>query len=210
RRYGRWVSVFDAEQRNELLTHDFRAPLEQSDPFSFLEEAYRACPSRDFVTRTSCADVLTYLPGDILTKVDLASMAYSLECRSPLLDHHVAEFAAQMPLALKMQGKQQKKILIDTFADLIPPRLRTRSKMGFGVPLDHWFRGELKELLCDTLLSPTAKERGYFQPQAVEKLVQQHIKSEADHSNRLWSLLCFELWHQMFLDGPIPTSAPGR
>ncbi|MEX0725253.1 MAG: asparagine synthase (glutamine-hydrolyzing) [Planctomycetaceae bacterium] len=203
RRYGRWISVFDADQREALLSSDFKATLHDADPFSFLEEAYDTCRDRDFVTRTSCADVVSYLPCDILTKVDIASMAYSLECRSPLLDQHVAEFAARLPLRFKMQGKQQKKILIDTFADLIPPRLRSRPKMGFAVPLDHWFRNELKELLRDTLLSTKALQRGYFNPEAVEKLVDDHLASRVDHSNRLWSLLCFELWQRMFLDETI-------
>ena len=105
------------------------------------------------MTRTTCADVLTYLPCDILTKVDIASMAYSLECRCPFLDHEVAELAARMPIELKLSHSGGKRILIDTFHDLLPPAIQTRSKMGFGVPLDHWFRGELRPLLpkrCST------------------------------------------------------------
>ncbi|MDA1214992.1 MAG: asparagine synthase (glutamine-hydrolyzing) [Planctomycetota bacterium] len=199
-RYGRWISVFDEDQRETLLSSDFKASIRNADPFDFLENAYDMCRKTDFVTQTTCADVHTYLPGDILTKVDIASMAYSLECRCPLLDQQVAELAARIPLSLKMRGSQQKKILIDTFAEFIPPRLRKRRKMGFGVPLDHWFRNELKEMLRDTLLSTKALQRGYFNPQAVEKLVEDHLASRVDHSNRLWLLLCFELWQQMFLD----------
>jgi asparagine synthase (glutamine-hydrolysing) len=144
---------------------------------------------------------LSYLPCDILTKVDIASMAYSLEARSPFLDHHVAELAARMPIELKLQGNKGKMILIETFRDLLPASIQTRSKMGFGVPIDHWFRGELQSLLRDSLLSETARSRGYFQPRVVEQLVDEHTSGRWDHSYRLWSLLCFEHWCRTFLDG---------
>ncbi|MFP6766221.1 MAG: asparagine synthase (glutamine-hydrolyzing), partial [Planctomycetaceae bacterium] len=147
RRYLRWISIFDARRRSELLSDDVRAALGDFDSAGFIEDAYTACPSRDFVTRTTAADVLTYLPCDILTKVDIASMAFSLEARSPFLDHHVVELAARMPIQHKLHGRQGKQILIDTFADLLPDSIQSRPKMGFGVPLDHWFRNELKPLL---------------------------------------------------------------
>jgi asparagine synthase (glutamine-hydrolysing) len=152
------------------------------------------------VTRTTCTDVLTYLPCDILTKVDVASMSQGLECRSPFLDHHVAELAARMPLELKMHHRRGKQILLETFSDLLPPAIQKRPKMGFGVPLDSWFRGELKTLLNEKLLNPKTLSRGYFQPEAVRKLVDEHQSGRWDHSYRLWSLLCFEEWHEMFLD----------
>src|SRR5690606_32697444 len=103
-------------------------------------------------TRTTCADVLTYLPFDILKKVDIASMAYSLEARSPFLDHHVVELASRMPISLKLKNGRGKVILTETFADLLPASIQTRSKMGFGVPLTPWFRNELKDLLIESIL----------------------------------------------------------
>ena len=150
--------------------------------------------------RTTCVDVETYLPCDILTKVDVASMAYGLEARSPFMDHHVVELAAQMPLALKLHGRRGKRILVETFRDLLPESIQSRPKMGFGVPLDHWFRNELRELLCDTLLDPRSLQRGYFDPAAVRRLIDEHVASQWDHSARLWLLLMFELWQQRFVD----------
>jgi asparagine synthase (glutamine-hydrolysing) len=210
-RYTHWISVFDAEQRQRILSEDLMRLAgfgDQPDADSFLLDAYRACPDRDFVTRTTGADVLTYLPCDILTKVDIASMSVGLECRSPFLDHHVAELAARMPIGLKLRGGRGKRILTETFADLLPESIRRRPKMGFGVPLDHWFRHELKPLLHEILLTPRALDRGYFQPAAVHSLLEEHTSGRADHSHRLWSLLCFETWHRTYLDGPPPAECP--
>jgi len=200
RRYLTWVSIFDAARRSRLYTEEFRESLQGHDPTDFLLRAYAECPDRDFTTRTTCADVLTYLPCDILTKVDIASMAYGLECRSPFLDHRVAELAARMPLELKLRGKQGKRILRETFADLIPPSIVRRPKMGFGVPLDTWFRHELRPLLHETLLSERALSRGFFRPEAVRQLVDEHVTGRWDHSYRLWALLVLELWQQSWVD----------
>ncbi len=201
-RYLRWIGIFDADLRRQLLSNDMRAQLAGHSSTDFILDAYTACPDRDFITRTTCADVLTYLPCDILTKVDIASMAYGLEVRSPFLDHHVAELAARMPIDLKQRGKTGKVILTETFGDLLPKSIQSRSKMGFGVPIDHWFRGELQPLLRDSLLSGPAISRGYFNPDCVRRLVEEHTSGRWDHSYRLWSLLCFEHWCRTFLDGP--------
>lgn len=206
RRYMRWVCIFDDKLRNELLHPDFAAQLGQHDPTSFLEECYRECPSRDFITRTTCTDVLSYLPCDIMNKVDIASMAYALECRCPFLDQRVVELAARMPIELKLHGQQGKQILIDTFRDLLPESIQHRGKMGFGVPLDHWFRNELKPLLADVLLDPRSLQRGWFRPEAVQQLCNDHFSGKLDQSYRLWNLLVFELWQQAFIDSPTPPS----
>ena len=206
RRYLNWINIFDHSRKRRLYSDSMIDRLGDADAASFLDAAYTECPSRDFVTRTTCADVLTYLPCDILTKVDIASMAYGLECRSPFLDHKVAELAAWMPLKYKRRGRQGKQILLDTFSDLLPASIQHRPKMGFGVPLDSWFRNELKPLLFDVLLDQRSLDRGWFRPEAVQQLVQEHVTAKWDHSYRLWNLLILELWQQTFLDSPaIPT-----
>jgi asparagine synthase (glutamine-hydrolysing) len=208
RRYLRWINIFDDGRRHALYTEEFAARLGAVDSADFLLDAYRQCPDRDFITRTTCADVLTYLPCDILTKVDIASMAYGLEARCPFLDTEVAELAARMPIELKQSSAGGKRILIDTFRDLLPPSIQNRSKMGFGVPLDHWFRNELRPLLFDTLLDSRSLSRGYFRPDSVCRLIEEHDARRWDHSYRLWALLCFELWQRTYLDSPVAPAAP--
>ncbi|MCA9049805.1 MAG: asparagine synthetase B, partial [Planctomycetaceae bacterium] len=148
-----------------------------------------------------------YLPGDLLTKVDIASMHVGLEARSPMLDHKVVELAARMPIEVKQNARRGKLVLTETFRDLIPPDIQTRRKMGFGVPIDHWFRQELKPLLHDVLLSDRCRNRGLLNPERVATLVREHTAGTVDHAYRLWNLLCLELWHQTYLDtrpaGPI-------
>ena len=200
RRYTNWISIFDDARRPGLFSADFLKTLDGYDPASFILDAYRRCSENDIVQRTTAVDVETYLPCDILTKVDIASMAFSLECRSPFMDHRVVELASQIPRELKLKDRRGKRILIETFADLLPASIQTRKKMGFGVPLDHWFRGSLRSLLVDTLLGPKSLNRGYFEPSAIRRLVEEHTTSKWDHSARLWLLLMFELWQQKFVD----------
>ncbi len=204
RRYLRWIGIFDDQRRQAMLHPDFLQQLAATqygaDAAYFLESVYTECPSRDFITQTTCADVLSYLPCDILTKVDIASMAYGLEARCPFLDQRVIELASRMPMSLKLVGQQGKQILIDTFSDLLPASIQSRAKMGFGVPLDHWFRNELKSLLADVLLSSRSLQRGWFRPEAIRQLVDEHVTSKFDHSYRLWNLLVLELWQQRFVD----------
>jgi len=208
-RYLNWISIFNDEVRRAMFTPEFRESLGNYQPKQLILDAYATCPNRDFITQTTCVDVQTYLPFDILKKVDIASMAYSLECRSPFLDHNVVELAAQMPMELKMDKRQQKKILIDTFSDYLPPRLQSRPKMGFGVPINVWFRNELKPLLYDVLLSPRCLDRGIFAQQEMERLINEHLCEKWDHAYRLWNLLCLELWQRVYLDGDsAPTSYP--
>lgn len=199
-RYANWISIFDDSRRSSLFSDSFRSVLGCYDGASFVLDAYQRCIEPDFVQRTTCVDTETYLPCDILTKVDIASMANSLECRSPFMDHHLVELAAQIPRELKLKGKKGKRILIETFSDLLPASIQTRRKMGFGVPLDHWFRSSLRSLVTDTLLSQKSLQRGYFEPAYVRRLLEEHTTAQWDHSSRLWLLLVFELWHQRFVD----------
>ena len=204
-RYLRWIAHFDPAALEELLAPEYREKLGDWSTTSLIADAYTLCPNRDVVTQTCAADVATYLPNDILTKVDIASMAASLECRSPLLDHHVVELAAQMPIELKLDRGRQKAILVETFKDLLPESIQTRSKMGFGVPIDHWFRNELRPLLESTLLSDRALERGRFNPDVVRRYVCEHLDGTHDQHYRLWNLLVLELWSRAFLDGDLPS-----
>jgi len=213
RRYLRWIGIFDQDARRAVYSKSFQQTLHDSDRYNFdsatlIDEAYQKCPGRDLVTRTTCVDVLTYLPCDILKKVDIATMAYGLEARSPFLDHHVVELAARMPIELKFSPGRGKKILTDTFADLIPPAIQNRSKMGFGVPLDHWFRNELTGLLRQVLLSERCLDRGILNRTGVENLIEQHVSHRWDHAYRLWNLLCLECWARVYLDGSPPIAPP--
>ena len=210
-RYARWVGIFDAETRTRLFTPEFAASIEPGR--DALAAAFAECDCDDPVRAATCADVLTYLPGDILTKVDRASMAVGLEARSPLLDHRVAELAAAMPQAVKVRGGRPKWPLkavrwSDDFAKL-PPGFLDRRKMGFGVPLDHWFRGELRPLLREFLLSDRAAARGWFRPEEVKRLIEEHAAGAWDHAARLWCLLMLEVWCRTWIDpAAVPTAPP--
>ncbi len=200
RRYLNWIAIFNEARRAELYSDDFLTRLPDKDPLEFLAAAWRRSSGRDPVTAASLADLVTYLPCDLMTKVDIASMAHGLECRQPILDYRVVELAARMPLRHKFHGGRGKRILLDTFADLLPKELLHRGKMGFGVPLDRWFRGPLAGFTQDILLDPRTLERGLFRPEAVRRLVADHLEGRFDHSYRLWSLLVLELWQRCWLD----------
>ncbi len=209
-RYLRWVCQFDEVGRSALYTDDWIDTLARTgesephgaDPSSVLERALAVAPQRDPVTRAMIADLLTYLPCDLLTKVDMASMAHSLECRGPFLDHRVVELAMTMPVShkLRIRGGRSKVVLKQAFRDLLPPQIRSRPKMGFGVPLDRWFRGALKEEIRTVLLDPIAIGRGLFRPEVVTTLIDEHVHGKRDHAYRLWTLLMLELWFRNHID----------
>ncbi|MEM9643827.1 MAG: asparagine synthase (glutamine-hydrolyzing) [Planctomycetota bacterium] len=194
RRYMNWLQIFPESIRAELYRDDFVERLPGDDPFDFLASAWEPSHGRDVVSRASSADLLSYLPCDLMTKVDIASMGHGLEVRQPMLDHRVVEFAATLPLELKLRGKRGKRILQDAFGDLIPNEIFTRTKMGFGIPIGGWFRNELKPMVHDTLLSPDARSRSFFRSDAVSELVRSHESGEHNHGYRLWNLLILELW----------------
>ena len=199
-RYLEWIAIFNEARRSQLYTDDFRAALTESDPLQFLAQGFARSSRRDPVTSTSLTDLVTYLPCDLMTKVDIASMAHGLECRQPFLDHRVVELAAGMPLRLKFRGGRGKRILLRTFADLLPAPIRRRGKMGFGVPLDHWFRNEVKGFAREVLLERRTLGRGYFRPEVVRQMLEDHQGGRFDHSNRLWALLFLELWQRQWVD----------
>jgi asparagine synthase (glutamine-hydrolysing) len=204
RRYLEWVSMFNEARRAELYSDAFVARLPESDPFEFLASAFSRVPHRDVVTQASLVDLVTYLPCDLLTKVDIASMANSLECRAPLLDYRVVELAARMPVRYKFHHGRGKRILREAFPELLPADVTGRPKMGFGVPLAQWFRGELAGYAREVLLDARAEAREYFRPGAIRQLLAEHQSGAFDHGYRLWGLLFFEVWHRTWLDGQPP------
>jgi asparagine synthase (glutamine-hydrolysing) len=143
---------------------------------------------------------MTYLPDDLLVKIDVASMACSLESRSPFLDHKLMEFVSSLPSDFKLRGFKRKHLLKEAFRYEIDDEILDRRKSGFAVPISDWFRGELKEYIKEILLDSKTKKRGYFSNEAVEKLITQHQDGVFDHGFRLWCLLNFELWYREFID----------
>jgi len=197
-RYPRWLKTFQDEAKPRLYSPEFSGLLNvqgAGSPKALYDGSMPPHP----IDAAMAMDVASYLPYDLLVKVDIASMANSLEARSPFLDHEVMEFAARLPVEIKFRGGRLKSLLKRTFADLLPPENVNRRKMGFGVPVGQWFRGPLRDLLQDALLSPRALERGYFREPEVRRLVDEHLERRADHSFQLWNLLMGELWHQEFI-----------
>lgn len=200
RRYLDWIGIFNEAARGALYADEFLERLPDRDPLLFLQAAWDRVRERDPVTAVSLTDLVTYLPCDLMTKVDIASMAHALECRQPFLDYRVVELAASLPIGLKYRGGQGKRLLRAAFGHLLPREIWTRRKMGFGVPLEHWFRNELRDLTHDVLLGTAANQRGFFRPERVRQLVEQHERGEVNHCYRLWSLLILELWMQRWCD----------
>jgi asparagine synthase (glutamine-hydrolysing) len=143
-------------------------------------------------------DLHSYLPGDILTKIDIASMANSLELRSPFMDHDVVSFAASLPLKYKQGFKSRKKILLDSCSDIIPKELLHRPKMGFGVPIARWLRNEWKQISTDILLNSKSVKDGFFDHQSVSDILIKHQNMKGDYSYIIWALIIFELWYEDF------------
>lgn len=194
RRYLEWIAIFGEERRGALYRDEFVEQLTDADPLEFLAAAWRRVATRDAVTAATLVDLTTYLPCDLMTKVDIASMAHGLECRQPMLDHRLVEFAASLPIGLKYRRGRGKRLLRAAFGDLLPRETWTRPKMGFGVPLDRWFRGELQSLARDTLLAPTARTHAWFRPESIQSLLDEHLAGTFDHSYRLWALVFLEQW----------------
>ncbi|MCA1621757.1 MAG: asparagine synthase (glutamine-hydrolyzing) [Acidobacteria bacterium] len=199
-RYLRWVSVINPEDKEGLYTEEFGRRVAGRDVREHLRPWFARANGTGVVDASLLADTMTYLPNDLLVKVDIASMAVSLEARSPFLDHHVIEFAASLPERLKLRGLTTKYILKKTLRKLLPPENLSRGKMGFGVPVGHWFRGQMQGFLRENLLSERAARRGLFRPEVVARMVELHTRGERDHTHQLWTLLMLELWFQRFVD----------
>jgi asparagine synthase (glutamine-hydrolysing) len=202
-RYGRLMEVLTLEQRRELWSDDARAEIGTLLSPGFLLGG--SVPQG--ISGLQRLDIDTYLPGDLLPKSDIASMAHSLELRSPLLDHRVVELGLALPDHLKRRGREGKIALRRAFAHDLPPSVSSRGKSGFGVPLAAWFRGELRPLARELLLGEPARSRGWFRTAAVERLLDDHAAGRADNGHRLWTLVMLELWQRAHVDEPVPTPA---
>ncbi|HSK11073.1 MAG TPA: asparagine synthase (glutamine-hydrolyzing) [Vicinamibacterales bacterium] len=200
-RYVEDVGFFTADDKEVLYTPAFTAALNGADPFAEMRRAFEGDRHLPWPSQMMRFDFRTYLANDGLPKVDRMSMAHSIESRVPLLDTSVVEFAASLPPRFKITpGGRQKHILKESVADILPRAFLDRKKQGFAVPVGSWFGSDLRGLFADTLLSSRARERGYFQPGAVQRLVDDHVSGRRDHTLRLWVLVVFELWQRQYVD----------
>ena len=186
------VSVCSDDLRRRLFSPALTAELQGYNAVEVLKEHMTQCGSEDPLSRVQYADIKTYLPGDILTKVDRASMASSLEVRVPLLDHTLVEWAARLAPQLKLRGREGKYVFKSALEPYVPPEILYRPKQGFAVPLAAWFRGPLRRRLRETLSGPVLCESGLFDVAAIAALLDQHQSGERDHSAALWTLSMFE------------------
>jgi asparagine synthase (glutamine-hydrolysing) len=193
-RYSSILSLTQARDLSLLLNSNFQSNIPESVFVNQFNEG-RISP----LDRMIRSDFDAYLPGDLLVKVDLATMANSLELRSPLLDVNVVEWGVSLPRKFKIKGFETKHILKDVARSLVPPELIDRPKMGFGIPRAEWLRGGMKELVIDTLTDTTATQRGWFNAYEVKKVIDVHMTGE-DKDNILWPILMLELWARTWLD----------
>lgn len=190
--YFHSVSIMTDKERWALYSPDMRQKLGGYNGVEVLRHHMARAPSEHPLERIQYADFKTYLPGDILTKVDRASMANSLEVRVPMLDHQFLEWATGLPAGLKLRAREGKYILKKSLERFVPNDVMYREKMGFSVPLAEWFRGPLRAKLDDVLTSPTLADTGIFDIRNIRAMVNAHHSGRRDHSAALWSLVMFE------------------
>ncbi len=193
-RYRSYVQVFAPSAIQQLL-----GPVSGGrDP---VHEAFARANNPDQLNRLLQVDAQTQLPDDLLLLTDKMSMAVSLECRVPLLDHELVELAAQMPASIKVKGGELKSLLKQSLRGLLPDEILYRKKRGFGAPMGAWLRGQLLPLMQQVLSVETVAARGLFAPAAVQQVMQEHMSQQADHTDHLQALLNLELWCRLYLDG---------
>lgn len=200
-RYADSLSVFTYADRDELYTPEFGEQIERSVAPDFIADLWNNASAKDPVNQMMEVDIDGLLPAQLLVKMDIASMASSLEARSPFLDHELVEFAATIPGEEKLNGNEKKVVLRRALRGWIPDQILDAPKRGFAIPTaSEWFRTDLRELLRDTVGDGVAASRGYFRPAYVNDLVDLHISGRADHGPQLWALMMFELWLREFVD----------
>ena len=185
--YVNWLGVFDTDLLGKIINDPTIGVLIEDVEQVFGRQDDAAAAAMYF-------DGVHYLPGDLNTKVDRASMAHSLEVRSPFEDHKVVELAYSLPTKWLVGGKNGKKILRDAFADILPDEIKNRGKMGFGVPVGKWFRDELREMYADTVLSGSLVDDGMINGKTAEKIMNKNDSREADNGDKMWALLMLQLW----------------
>ena len=202
-RYIEDISIFTRLNKPSLYTNDFRQRLNDSETTARFREIAARSRSDCQLDPLLYLDSKTYLPGDILTKVDRMSMAVSLEARVPLLDHKLIEFVCtRIPASMKMKGLETKHIFKRAVSELVPAEILNRPKQGFGVPIREWINRQLRERIRETLTEPRTMQRGYVEPRYVNLLLNEHERERRDHASELWALFMLELWHRQFVDMP--------
>ncbi len=211
-RFCRWNAVFYEDLPHLLpslrtaggVNEPSRVSVTRPEALSVLDSYLSTCKSASMLSQLLYLNMKTYLLDDLLVKMDRCSMAHALEARSPFLDRALIEYVCRLPDRMKLNGRRTKYILRRAFADLLPPAVLRRGKMGFGVPLRAWFAQDLREYLQDLLLAPTARLRAYVDQAYVRRLCTAHNTGRSDHSTRLWTLLTFEVWLRQ-----LPSWGPG-
>ena len=201
-RYIDSISHFNGPKKRKLYSNEIKTKMNGS--FERGERLFReiagSVKSDDAVENLLYLDSKTYLPSDILTKVDRMSMASSLEARSPLLDHKLIEYVTKIPSRLKLKGNETKYIFKKAIAGFVPPEILHREKQGFGVPIGDWINSQLKVRITSDLSDQRAMSRGYFDAKYVSLLLDEHSRGRRDHSHPLWTLWMLELWHRRYID----------
>jgi asparagine synthase (glutamine-hydrolysing) len=200
-RFARSHACFDPEQRATLYTDSISSLVSGSRAGDVVAGPWREASGSAPVDVMLEVDVRTYLPGDLLTKIDIATMAHSLEARSPFLDPSLMQLAASIPASMKLRGTEKKVVLRDALRGWIPDSILDRPKQGFSVPLADWFRGSLSGYAEEVLLDRSARSRDWFKPEAVRDLLVRHRERGEDHSNRIWALIVLETWMREVVEG---------
>jgi asparagine synthase (glutamine-hydrolysing) len=196
RRYLNQVQVFDAEERLALCSPEFVEAIDPAATDGVLLAPWGEASGAELLDQLLEVDATVYLPGDLLPKIDIATMAYSLEARSPLLDHEFMELAASLPTEQKASGTQRKIALKGALRGWLPDTILDGPKQGFELPVARWLRSDLASFTREVLLDRASAERGWTRPAELEALIDQHVAGTADHGRKLWALLTLELWAQ--------------
>ncbi len=199
KRYLSYTAYFTNEQKADLYTDHFKSIVTGVDTYDIIAARFLESGSNNRAEQAVYADFVTYLPEDLLAKVDIASMAVSLEGRSPFLDHELLELSAKIPFHLKLKGLNDKKyILKEALRGLVPDEVMDRPKMGFGIPIDHWFRNELKDYAYAKLQGGELVRRNIVREDAVKNILDQHTGTNINFAPHIWALLTLELWFEEY------------
>jgi asparagine synthase (glutamine-hydrolysing) len=200
RRYGQWLSHFAPRDKAWICTVEFHEQMRLKDSLSILESRLSDGPKEDLLQRLLNGDLVTYLPDDLLVKMDIASMAHGLEVRAPFLDHPLVEFATSLPARCKIRWGKGKYILRQAFSGLLPAEILRRRKKGFTPPIARWIQEDLREMVLDLLTDTRARQRGYFLPDRVQQILDEHFRCIRNRHYQIWNLLMLELWHRQHVD----------